>query len=119
MKNKTILIYFFIFLIHQIIEKMGFNNTLIDSFLDDFLFLPLFLFSIELILSILSKSSFNLTVNQKIVTIAFILFLVEIIFPKLSNHFTFDYWDFVVYGLGYFFYIGILKISIHDKFQTP
>lgn len=115
MKNKLTFLYFSIFILHQIIEKIGVKNPFIDSYLDDFLFLPLFLYTIEIIISFLSKNVFTLSNTHKIVIIIFILLIVEILFPLLSNRFVFDYWDFFAYGLGYIFYIEILKFFNNDK----
>lgn len=117
MKNTLLAIYFFIFLIHQVLEKIGFKNSFLDSYLDDFLFLPLFLFSIEFIISTLSKQEFSLNFKQTLFTIALAMINVELIFPLFSNRFVFDYWDFISYGLGYIFYIGILNYSKHDKIK--
>lgn len=117
MKNKLAFLYFIIFILHQIIENAGIKFSLIDSYLDDFLFLPLFLFSIEIIISFLSKNKFSLTITQKWVVIIFTIIIVEILFPFLSKRFVFDYWDFLAYGLGYIFYIGILNYSADDKIK--
>ena len=117
MKNKLIAIYFIVFITHQIAEKLGFNNSFIDSYLDDFLFLPLFLFTLELIISVLSQLKFELSIYQKVFTIILILTVVEALFPIISNRFIFDWFDFLAYGLGYIFYIGILNYSKNDKLK--
>ena len=118
MKTYLTLFYFIIFICHQIAEKVDIHNHFIDSFLDDFLFLPLFIFTVEKIMKLITDRNFRFSKNLKFFTIIYTICIVEIIFPTLSNRFTFDYWDFAAYGLGYFFYIGILKIYFYAKVKT-
>lgn len=113
--NKIQILYLVVFIAHQIAENIGLNHWFIDSYLDDFLFLPLFLFTVEFIFSSITQHKITLTLSHKISLIVFILIVVEIVFPLRSHRFVFDYWDFFTYGLGYIFYIGILKFFNNDK----
>lgn len=103
LRHPLFIICCLLFLAHQIIQK-GFDVHIpfIHSYLDDLLVMPIVL---TLILVERRKIHgwgpdfvFSLPLTISLVLVLSIIF--EWIFPVFSQKFTFDWWDFVAYGLG-------------------
>lgn len=94
-------------IVHQIIQKiLLINLPFIDAYLDDFLAMP-FILSMFLIEQFFwNRRTTNLTIFEIVIfTTIFAIFFEEIV-PNFSESYTKDYWDYVAYGLGsYFFYL--------------
>ena len=110
MKNYLIISYAIVFLIHQITECFGLHHPFMDSYLDDFLFLPLFLFSVEKMICVFTGYKYTLRIQHEVFVAVYAIVLVECIFPVLSNRFIFDYYDFLAYFLGIAFFKGFSKV---------
>lgn len=114
-------------LTHQFFQKiLLFKIPFLDNWLDPFLSMPVLLGLILVerrwFLNRKSESdlpysqgdlkspceyhSYNLSKLETVITVLFFALIFEFIFPKYSDGFTFDWWDFLAYGLGGFlFYI--------------
>jgi hypothetical protein len=101
--------------IHQIFQKViGFNISIVDSFLDPLLFMPILL---HLILweqrFLFAKGSRYVLSWRRITSIlVFVTVLCEYFFPRWSNSFTMDYWDAIFYVVGAVFFGLFLNIPL-------
>ena len=97
------IIVLLVVLIHQISQKLlGYNFSLIDSFLDPLFLMPILL---HLILwerrYIFGKGPLFILSWMQIVAIFIVISIVcEYLFPIWSDAFTRDPWDIVCYGIG-------------------
>ena len=97
-------------LTHQFLQKkLQISIPFLDNWLDPFLSMPILL---GLILAerrwfFKNKKVYSFSILEVVIAVLFFSFVFEFIFPKWDNGFTFDWWDFVGYGLGglvfYFF----------------
>jgi hypothetical protein len=101
-----------LFLGHQLIQKgFGIDIPFIHSYLDDLLVMP-----IILTLILVERRRFfgwgeNFTFSA-LETVGLVLgfsLLFELAFPYLSSKFTFDWYDFIAYGLGGIIYYKYLN----------
>jgi len=95
-------------LTHQFLQKvLHVKVPFLDNWLDPFLSMPILL---GLILMerrwFLNRNSqdknqdYNFSKLEIVITVLFFALIFEFLFPKYSDGFTFDWWDFVGYGLG-------------------
>lgn len=106
MKVRIILLLFLIliFLSNQVFEIFGGKISFLYSYLDDILFFPIILTVTLIILQIKINRNFILSKQLILISVLFFSILLEIIYPKLSNRFTFDPIDIFVYGVGALFF---------------
>lgn len=109
--------FFFLFLIHQCLQKVLYVSVpVMDDFLDSFLFLPL----VSHILLMQRYWFFGLRHPFSFYTIiaAFVLISIisEVAFPWLSSRFTADEWDVLSFALGGLVYYGMQQAG-HRKQQ--
>jgi hypothetical protein len=83
----------------------------INSYLNDFLCLPIILPPILFILRkwIIKNAEYTLSAFHIMFTWLYISIVFEWILPKYSRHFTSDIWDVFYYGLGAIAYYTWLK----------
>ncbi|MGB0861591.1 MAG: hypothetical protein ACPGXZ_01685 [Saprospiraceae bacterium] len=101
-----------LFVIHQVLQKIfEISIPLFDNYGDDFVGMPIILtiFLVEQRF-IWKRVQTNLSLFQVVVfTILFAVFF-ENILPLFNHNYTADYWDYLAYGLGsWFFFITINK----------
>lgn len=92
-----------LFVLHQIAQKiMGLPIPLIDSYLDSLLAMPIILGLLLWERRVLFRKGNHYRLSGQEVTIAtlFIAFVSEIVFPWLSQKFTFDWPDLLLYTTG-------------------
>lgn len=107
-------------LAHQFFQKiLSFKIPILDNWLDPFLSMPILLGLILVerrwFLNRTSKGdfkSYKFSHLEIAIAVLFFAFVFEYIFPKYSEGFTFDWWDFLAYGLGgLFFYVKQTTLS--------
>lgn len=100
--NPFFIACLFVFLIHQILEKLlDFHIVFFDNYLDSFLALPIIL-SLYLVERrfLFQKPNYQFSLLEIVViSVALSLFFEEAL-PLLSNDFTKDYYDYLALGLG-------------------
>jgi len=98
-------------LTHQLFQKiLHFKIPILDNWLDPFLSMPILL---GLILmerrwflkrysqgELKSAGEYKFSKLETTIAVLFFAIIFEFLFPKWSQEFTFDWWDFVGYGLG-------------------
>ncbi len=107
-----------IFLSHQLLQKIGhWEIPFIDCYLDPFLSLPILLggmllernFILRKLYPNISKEPYQFSLFETIVLSIFFALLFEEGFPRWSQEFTRDEWDYIAYFLGsllFYFYIN-------------
>ena len=104
----------FLLLTHQVLQKIfHISIPFLDNWLDPFLSIPILLGLIlmERRWFYKNKKSYSFSILETVIAVLFFSFVFEILFPKWSDGFTFDWWDFLAYGLGgLFFYFFQNKI---------
>ena len=97
-------------LTHQLFQKiLQINIPFLDNWLDPFLSMPILLGAMlmERRWFFKNKKTYSFSFLETVIAVLFFSFVFEILFPKWSDGFTFDGWDFLAYGLGglvfYFF----------------
>jgi len=98
-------------LTHQLFQKiLPFKIPVLDNWLDPLLSMPILL---GLILmerrwflkhysqgDLKSPCEYKFSKLETVITVLFFAIIFEFLFPKWSNEFTFDWLDFLAYGLG-------------------
>ena len=101
--SPVFLICLALFLLHQLLQKgLQIQMALADRYLDAFLAMPVIL---TLLLAEKrwlwkKKASYRLTTLTIAITTAYIIVMVEVIFPWLSDKFTTDWLDIICYIAG-------------------
>lgn len=95
-----------LFATHQLFQKVfDISIPLLDSYLDPFLSIPIFL-SLLLVERrwLLRQPDFNFTTLELVIITTVLAIIFEEVFPRISDSFTRDNWDYVFYffGGGYF-----------------
>lgn len=116
-KNKVWVSCILLIGIHQITQKIWlWSLPFIDNYLDPFLSIPILLgailherrFLIDKYFTNFKASNYHLSILEIIITTTFFAILFEEGFPRWSEHFTKDYWDYLAYfGGGFLFYFFI------------
>lgn len=113
LKNKYWLVCLTLLIFHQFLQKiLGINFNWLDYYLDALLCLPILLGFLlqerQFIIAKYFKSTSQITYRFSIleITIATVFFalIFEEGFPKWSLYFTQDYWDYLAYFMGAFFF---------------
>lgn len=89
----------FAFLVHQLIEPF-FHQAFIDSYLDDFLFLPVVYSLVLILLRPFLSAKFILPLPMIVLGWLCTSFFTEWLFPRLSSEHTSDPWDILAYAAG-------------------
>lgn len=89
-----------VFLLHQLVQK-GFDIDIpfVHEYIDPFLSIPVMLGLWSVERSYLFDRA-RLTGLETVVGAVFLALVFELLFPALSEAFTYDPWDFLAYGLG-------------------
>ncbi|OAV44197.1 hypothetical protein [Lewinella sp. 4G2] len=96
-----------LFLVHQLLQKgLGIDVPFFHAYLDPFLSIPVMLG----LLTVERRYLFDrgrLTVLETVISTVFLAVIFEFFFPRWSDAFTADPYDYIAYGLGglvfYFF----------------
>ena len=88
-----------LFIIHQLVEPF-IHQPIIDSYLDDILFLPVVYSIVLVLMRPFTSSSFILPVPMMFLGWATTSFFTEWLFPLLSPQHTADLLDVLAYALG-------------------
>lgn len=94
-------------LAHQIIQKiLDINVSMLDSYLDPLMFMPILLHLILWEQRFLLRKGllYVLPWKQIIAFLIIVSIFCEYFFPRWSNGFTRDYWDILCYTLGAVFF---------------
>ncbi|OYU96092.1 MAG: hypothetical protein CFE21_06690 [Bacteroidetes bacterium B1(2017)] len=89
-----------LFILDKWIQNTYAPNAFISNYLDDILFLPIFLGITLLAQQKLIQKEFTYSPFVIIVIWAIVAFVFELIIPVLSNKFTSDFFDVIAYGVG-------------------
>ena len=114
---------FFIALTIYIMQRLQFPlPTIINNYLNDLLYIPLVLGTIEFIIRRLKKdSSFKLPLGFVVFLACSYSFYFEYYLPKVNSRYTADWIDVTLYflgGIAYFFIGNIKKNSVlEDDFE--
>lgn len=104
------------FLLNQLLEQLGYQIWVLNSFLDDLLCLPISL-TLVLVAERLYFSNASIILPKGYVLVSILLFglVFEVLLPQLSPKHTADIWDMLAYSLGgLIFEMGINR-PISDK----
>lgn len=104
-----------LYILHQATIKFDvFISSWVHGYLDDFLALPLILFSILLLfrMVIFKGKTYTIPYMYIILTWAFFSVYFEVWLPRKNNAFTADPWDMLAYGAG-----GILFVLMQKPFE--
>lgn len=98
----------FLFLINQLAEHQGLHFKWISSYLDDVLCMPIVLGLTLLIFKSFRGKNYIFPVGFIGLSTAYVGLMAEFVFPKYSDAFTYDPYDFIAYGIGacLFFFLG-------------
>lgn len=89
-----------LFVLHQLLQKgMGMDVPFIHAYLDPTMSIPLMLGVLNIERNWLFGRT-RLTGLETVIGTVFLAFVFEVLFPRWSDAFTYDPWDFVAYGLG-------------------
>jgi len=92
---------FLVWLIFHSAVNMGLNNSFLNAYLDDFLLLPIWLFSAKLLQTkLLAKKYFSFAPITFLWTPLFAGILFEEVVPKLHTAFVRDSYDYLAYTAG-------------------
>ena len=114
-QNPAWLFCVFLFILHQLFQKiLGWNFIWLDSYLDPLLCLPIFM---GLMLAerrfFLKKRNHNNTYTFPILETIVIAITLSIVFeegfPRWSDQFTKDYFDYVFYFVGALFFYSFIN----------
>lgn len=103
LKAPVFILCLSLFLLHQFLQKvLAVQIPFVDPYLDSFLAMPILLtlLVVERRLLFRKESGYCLKVWDVVIATIFIAFVVEVVFPAVSDRFTADWWDVVAYGLG-------------------
>ncbi len=107
-----------VFIVNQIIERMGVSILFLYSYLDDLLAVPITLGIYHIFIShIRNNSNYFLSPSIIIICVIGFIFHFEILMPSLSNKYIADIWDPVMYILGGVFYALILNQNLLFKLR--
>lgn len=117
LQNPAWLCCFILFITHQVFQKiLGWNLPIIDSFLDPLLCLPIFMGIMLIERRFFLKRRKNNNVytfsNLEVIIIATTLSIIfEEGFPRWSDQFTKDYFDYIFYFVGALFFYLFINIE--------
>jgi len=114
-QNTAWLLCVFLFALHQFFQKiLGWNIPILDSYLDPLLCLPIFmgmmLFERRFFLRKINNNKMYTFSILETYLIAIVLSIVfEEGFPRWSDQFTKDYFDYVFYSVGALFFHAFIN----------
>lgn len=103
LRSPLFIVCLFLFIMHQVLQKLlHIYNFWIDSYLDNFLAMPIILslWQFEKICLFRKGRSYKLSILEITVATIYISFITEIVFPMFSKEFEGDILDLLVYTLG-------------------
>jgi hypothetical protein len=113
--STAFIVCILLFVAHQLTQRVLFIAIPIaDSYLDNFLSTPILLTLLLVERRTLFRypSNYALSIQEVCMATVFIAVVGEVLFPALSNEFTFDWLDFVFYSAGsIMFHVTINKIG--------
>lgn len=111
----------FLFLVHQYLQMyLQINITFLDNYLDPIVLMPLILYALLWERRLILRDK-NLVLPYTDILGYFLLMLLfgEVLFPKISDKFTADYWDLLAYAAGTLAYIIAVKLSVSRNPLDP
>jgi hypothetical protein len=104
---------FLLFLLsHQLTQYgLGWKLPLLDNYLDPLLTMPLLLGLIQLERRLFFNQPRLSVIEIAVITVALSV-LFEEVFPRWQPDFIRDWWDYLMYGLGSFFFMVGRKVEI-------
>ncbi len=116
-KNPAWLFCLFLFIAHQVSQKtLGWKIPILDSYLDPLLCLPIFM-GMMLVERrfFLKKRNYNKVYTFSILEVIVIAISLSIVFeegfPRWSDQFTKDYFDYLFYFVGALFFHFFINIE--------
>ena len=112
LKNPVFIICCVLFVAHQILQKgLEISLPLIDRYLDSLLAMPIILTLLLWERRYIFKrgKGYHLSLVEIVMATAFIALISEIIFPALSEDFTFDWFDILFYMIGSTIYFLLIQ----------
>lgn len=101
--NPLFILFAGLFALHYFLQNIGVNIPVADAYLDDLLCMPVVL-SIALAGMRLFYKTGKLSASQIIFTVVYCSVLFELVLPLLSDRYTGDFLDIVLYGAGALFF---------------
>ncbi len=110
-----------VILIVRLGEAQGWLPLLARSYGDDLAVIPLVLWMIRLAHRQLRKEPhWYLPASHGLLSVVFFLFVFEGLLPGILNRGTADYWDGIMYGLGFlYFHFIVNEPAINDEVGDP
>ena len=106
-----------LFWAHQIAQRLlNWSFPFLDSYLDPFLCMPILLGLLTMERKWVMGKDYNLPILDSVVIVVVLSLIFELGFPKWSDAFYYDSYDFVAYGLGALAYI-VANFSWQTKKQ--
>jgi hypothetical protein len=103
LKHKVFVVASFIFILHQVIQKIGnIHIPLLHAYLDDLLCMPVIL-SLTLYIFrkfVLNNPSFRFSGQQVIWAVIYFSMMFEIFLPQYSDEYVADSFDVIAYAIG-------------------
>lgn len=103
LKSPVFIICCILFIIHQLLQKgFGISIPLIDPYLDNLLAMPIILTFLLLEKQFLFRrgEKYRLTISEIVIATLFVALISEWLFPALSERFTSDWKDVILYAVG-------------------
>ncbi|MGJ3235535.1 magnesium citrate secondary transporter [Marivirga sp.] len=120
LKHPLVYISTILFVIHQIIEKVGgFSIPIFHAYLDDLLCMPIILgFSTQIIQWIHPvRGLYFLDKNAILITLLFYSILFEVILPFLNpSIYTADWVDIIMYSTGAILFYNLVSRKVKAKY---
>jgi hypothetical protein len=122
-QNPAWLFCVFLFILHQFFQKiLGWDFAILDSYLDPLLCLPIFmgLMLVErrfFIKKIKYKKVYTFPLLETLVIGITLSIVFEEGFPRWSDQFTKDYFDYVFYFVGGLFFYFFINVA--GRFSCP
>lgn len=99
----------FLFILHQYLQKIaGISLSLVDSYLDPLLCMPILLHLIVLERKLFHRrTEYTLSLAHIVGYVLLVSILCEIVFPLWNEKMTADPWDIACYAMGGFIYVAV------------
>jgi hypothetical protein len=97
------------FIFDKFIQSTNYSPKWVNSYLDDFLLIPIFLGSALIVQQTIVFGQFSFKNSQIFATWLVFSILFEFIFPKLTSAYVADFWDILAYGLGVIYFAVFLN----------
>lgn len=103
-----LLVLWFIFIMNQLLVYRGISIPFLQSYLDDLLVMPIVLGTYLIIMQIW-KPTFRVPLPWTLSTLFIFIILFECILPQLSNRYTADWKDGIMYCISSALFIVVLN----------